>query len=164
MEKDWGVGMTIATTARRLFRQTKNNTRQRVRFASKVDTVGKAGSTMTVEATYDSEPDGNYISKENRVVKLRLPILRKICRRLGVTNGKASTGKRVTRLRFDKLSDEAAEADTFDEFKTSRMSVGKTADDGYVAVFTKRDVKVYKEYNVLITYKEAIKGGVTGYH
>ena len=38
-------------------------------------------------------------------------------------------------------------------FKTSLMSVGKTADDGNVSVFTERDVKVYKEADVLITYK-----------
>ena len=49
----------------------------------------------------------------------------------------------------------AAEADTFDEFKTSLMSVGKTADDGKISVFTKDDVKVYKEQDILITCKGA---------
>ena len=33
------------------------------------------------------------------------------------------------------------------------MSVGKTADDGNVYVFTERDVKVYKETDVLIMCK-----------
>ena len=52
---------------------------------------------------------------------------------------------------FPQLSPKAAEADTFKEFKTSLMSVGKTADDGNISVFTKEDVKVYKEKHVLIT-------------
>ena len=33
------------------------------------------------------------------------------------------------------------------------MSVGKTADDGNVSVFTKEDVKIFKEEDILITYK-----------
>ena len=33
----------------------------------------------------------------------------------------------------------------------SLMSVGKTADDGNVSIFTKKDVKLYKEEDVLIT-------------
>ena len=33
------------------------------------------------------------------------------------------------------------------------MSVGKTADDGNVSVFTKEEVKVYKEEDILITCK-----------
>ena len=47
----------------------------------------------------------------------------------------------------------AAEADTFDEFKTSLMSVTKTAGDGNVSVFMKDDVKIYKEEDILITCK-----------
>ena len=45
----------------------------------------------------------------------------------------------------------AAEADTFEEFPTSLMIVGKTADDGNVSIFTKEDFTVYKEEDVLIT-------------
>ena len=37
--------------------------------------------------------------------------------------------------------------------KTSLMSVGKTADDGNISVFTKDDVKIYKEQDILITCK-----------
>ena len=33
------------------------------------------------------------------------------------------------------------------------MSVGKTADDGNVSVFTKEEVKIYKEEDILITCK-----------
>ena len=46
---------------------------------------------------------------------------------------------------FPQLSPKAAEADTFREFKTSLMSVGKTADDGNISVFTKEDVKCTRE-------------------
>ena len=54
---------------------------------------------------------------------------------------------------FQQLSTKAAEADTFDDFETSLMSVGKTNDDGNVSVFTKEDVRVYKERDILITCK-----------
>ena len=46
-----------------------------------------------------------------------------------------------------------AEADTFEEFLTLLVSVGKTSDEGNVSVFTNEDVKVYKEEDVLITCK-----------
>ena len=70
-----------------------------------------------------------------------------------MANGSTSKGKHVTRLPFEQMSEETTEADTFEEFETSLMSVGKTADDGNVSVFTERDVKVYKETDVLITCK-----------
>ena len=51
----------------------------------------------------------------------------------------------------------AVEADTFNDFPTSLMSVGKTADNGNISIFTKEGVSVYKEEDVLITCKgEAI--------
>ena len=56
-------------------------------------------------------------------------------------------------LTFPQLSQTAAEADTFDEFPTSLMSVGQTSDDGNVSIFTKDGVTVYKEEDVLITCK-----------
>ena len=80
-----------------------------------------------------------------------MAILRESGRRVGVANGETSKGRYVTKLPFPQLSPKAAEADTFKEFKTSLMSVGKTADDGNISVFTKEDVKVYKEKDVLIT-------------
>ena len=45
----------------------------------------------------------------------------------------------------------AAEADTFKEFPTSLMSVGKTVYDGNLSIFAKEGVTVYKEEDVLIT-------------
>ena len=53
------------------------------------------------------------------------------------------------------MSNAAAEADTFDEFPTSLLSVGQTADDGDVSIFTKEGVSVYKEEDVLIMCKGA---------
>jgi hypothetical protein len=45
------------------------------------------------------------------------------------------------------------QADTFQDFPTSLMSVGKTADNGTVSVFTKEGINVFKEEDVLITCK-----------
>ncbi len=45
------------------------------------------------------------------------------------------------------------QADTFQDFPTSLMSVGKMADDGTVSVFTKEGVGVFKKEDVLITCK-----------
>jgi hypothetical protein len=45
------------------------------------------------------------------------------------------------------------QADTFQDFPTSLMSVGKMANNGTVSVFTKEGVNVFKEEDVLITCK-----------
>jgi hypothetical protein len=45
------------------------------------------------------------------------------------------------------------QADTFQDFPTSSISVGKMANDGTVTVFTKEGVNVFKEEDVLITCK-----------
>jgi hypothetical protein len=57
------------------------------------------------------------------------------------------------------------QADTFQDFPMSLMSVGKTTDDGTVSVFTKEGVNVFKEEDVLITCKgEPILIGVRDSH
>jgi hypothetical protein len=57
------------------------------------------------------------------------------------------------------------QADTFQDFPTSLMSVGKTADNGTVSVFTKDGINVFKEEDVLITCKgEPILIGVRDGH
>ena len=53
----------------------------------------------------------------------------KSVKRVKGTNGGESKGKRMATLQFPQLSGKAAEADTFDEFKASLMSVGKIADN-----------------------------------
>ena len=143
-EKGRALGSTVATAARRLCKQIKEGSKKRVRFAANVDTQEYDELALSTEVTYDSRADRNYMSEEDRA-KLGLPILRKSSKRVKSANGGASTGRHVTALPFPQLSGKAAEADTFDEFKTSLMSVGKTADDGNVSVFTNEGVKVYKE-------------------
>ncbi len=73
--------------------------------------------------------------------------------KVGVANGGTSTAKYVTKLPFRQLSAQATQADTFQDFPSSLMSVGKTADDGIVSVFTKEGVNVFKEADMLITCK-----------
>eukprot|EP00804_Cyclotella_cryptica_P001132 CCRYP_008413-RA/>CCRYP_008413-RA protein AED:0.32 eAED:0.32 QI:0/0/0/1/0/0/2/0/378 len=60
-------------------------------------------------------------------------------------------GKHATTLPFPLLSPTAAAADSFDDFPTSLMSVGKTSDDGTISIFTKDGVTIHKEQDVLIT-------------
>jgi hypothetical protein len=64
-----------------------------------------------------------------------------------------SNAKYVTQLPFQKLSAQPRQADTFQDFPTSLMSMGKTSDDGTVSVFTKEGINVFKEEDVIITCK-----------
>jgi hypothetical protein len=45
------------------------------------------------------------------------------------------------------------QADTFLNFSSSLMSLGKTSDNGMVSVFTNKGINGFKEENVLITCK-----------
>jgi hypothetical protein len=109
-------------------------------------------ATHTVMVTYNSGADGHYISEKDRR-NAGLPILRPSTQKVGVANGGTSTAKYVIQLPFQQLSAQAMQADTFQDFPTSLMSVGKTADNGTVSVFTKEGVNVFKEEDVLITCK-----------
>jgi hypothetical protein len=71
----------------------------------------------------------------------------------GVANGGKCQAQHVTRLPFHKLSSWARQADTFQDFPTLLMSLGKTSDNGTISVFTKTGVTVFKEEDVLITCK-----------
>ena len=113
---------------------------------------------------YDSGADGHYISESDRAA-IGLPILRKSNKRVGVANGGTSQAKHVTELPFTQLSARAKTADTFDDFPHSLMSVGKTADDGTISIFTKDGVTVHKEQDVLIKCQgEPILVGVRDEH
>jgi hypothetical protein len=70
-----------------------------------------------------------------------------------VANGGVSQAKLITQLPFKDLSAKAKQADTFQDFPSSLMSVGKTADDGTISIFTKNGVTVHKEMVILITCK-----------
>eukprot|EP00804_Cyclotella_cryptica_P028992 CCRYP_012407-RA/>CCRYP_012407-RA protein AED:0.42 eAED:0.45 QI:0/0/0/1/1/1/3/0/246 len=99
--------------------------------------------------TYDSGANGHYLSKADRR-SARLPILRPSTKHVGVANGSTSI---------------AAAADSFDDFPTSLMSVGKTADDGTISIFTKDGVTIHKEHDVLITcHGKPLLIGVHGEH
>ena len=67
--------------------------------------------------TYNYGADRHYLSKIGRE-KLGLPILRVSAKKVGVVNGGACNDKYITKLPFPKLSNKAAEADTFKELPT----------------------------------------------
>ena len=94
--------------------------------------------------TYNSGAEGHYLIKKDRKT-LGLPILCVSSKKVGVANGGVCNGKYVTKLQFPQLSNRSAEADTFEEFPKYLMSVGKTADNGNVSIFTKEGVTLYKE-------------------
>ena len=121
-----------------------------VQFISKPTISTYHQHNKTKMLTYDSGADGNYLSKKDRK-KLGLPILRISGNKVGVANGGACNGNYVTTLPFPQLCKRAAEEYTFEEFRTSLMSVGKTYDDGNVSIFTKDGATVYKEKYLLIT-------------
>eukprot|EP00804_Cyclotella_cryptica_P005285 CCRYP_015797-RA/>CCRYP_015797-RA protein AED:0.44 eAED:0.44 QI:0/-1/0/1/-1/1/1/0/406 len=100
--------------------------------------------------TYDSGADGHYLSEKDRI-SAGLPILRNSSKRVGVANGGSSQAKHVTQLPFKNISSKALRADSFDDFPTSLMSVGKISDAGTVSIFTRAGVTVHNEQEVLIT-------------
>ena len=100
--------------------------------------------------TYDSGAENHYMIEAD-MIRLKLPILRPSHKRVAVANGGTSKGKYVTPLPFPELSTTKAEADPFELFPSSLMSVGKTYDDGNVSIFTHEKVQVYNEADVLIT-------------
>jgi hypothetical protein len=94
-----------------------------------------------------------------------LPILQTLTRKVGVANGGTSKAKYVSQLPFQQLSVQAKQADTFQDFPTSLMSVSKTTNVGTVSVFTKEGVNVFKEEDLLITSKgKSIRIGVRDSH
>jgi hypothetical protein len=102
--------------------------------------------------TYDSGADGHYISEQDQH-KAGLPILRPSTWQVRVTNESTNNAKYVTQLPFQKLSAQLRQADTFQDFPTSLMSMGKTSDDGTILVFMKEGINIFKEEDVLITFK-----------
>jgi hypothetical protein len=70
-----------------------------------------------------------------------------------VANGSTTQAKHVTNLPFKQLSSQGTQAHSFANFPTSLMSVGKTADDETISIFTKDGVRTHNNQHVLITYK-----------
>ena len=100
--------------------------------------------------TYDSGADNHYMSEADRI-RLVLPKFQPSHKRVEFANVGTSERKYVTRLTFTQLSTKTSEADTFEEFPSSLMSVRKTFDDGNVSIFTDEKVQVYKEADVFTT-------------
>ena len=125
---------------------------QQVRFDTKSRVTTFSSNDIAAMITYYSGADGHYISEADRI-KAKLPILRQSTKHVGVANDGTSAGKYVTQLPFKQLSTKAAQADTFKEFPTLLMSVGKTCNNGNLFIFTKDGVPVHKEQDVLTTCK-----------
>ena len=126
--------------------------RPHVHFANKVQFCSYNTTHQAITVTYDSGADGHYISETDRA-KAQLPILRRSTKKVGVANGDVCRGNKVTQLPIPQLRPAATEADTFDNFPHSLLSVGKTLDAGTVSIFTKDGVTVHDEHDVLITCK-----------
>ena len=137
----------IRKNATKMFSQGK-----KVRFARKRTVREFNSNEIATMVTYDLGADGHYVSEKDRI-KAGLPILKPSTKRVAVANGATSKAKHVAKLPFPVLSDKATKADTFEEFPTSLMSVGRTADDGTISIFTKEGVTVHKEEDALITCK-----------
>jgi hypothetical protein len=109
-------------------------------------------AAATVSIIYNLGVDGHYITKTDWV-QAQLPILQKASKRVAVANGETCKAKFVTHPPFHTLSTSAKQAETFTEFPHSLMSVGKTANNSMISIFTKEGVKVHKEQDILITCK-----------
>jgi hypothetical protein len=149
-QRGCNTAYSLGTTIGRTLKKISNN--KHVRFAknNKVHLFDKAETPIMI--TYDSGAEGHYISEKDRH-KVGLPIIRKSNRWVGVANGGVSQAKFVTQLPFKSLSAQAAQADTFQDFPSSLMSMGKTANDGTISIFTEDGVTVHKETDVLIACK-----------
>ncbi len=149
-QRGCNIAYSLGTTISQTFKKISNN--KHVRFA-KHNKVHLFSNTETpIMVTYDLGADGHCISKKD-CRKAGLPIIRKSTRQVGVANGGVSQAKFVTQLPFKDLSTKAKQADTFQDFPSSLMSIGKTANDGAISIFTKNGVTVHKETDVLITCK-----------
>ena len=105
---------------------------------------------------YDSGANGHYISEKYQC-KAGLPIWQQSTQKVEVTNGGTSRAKYVTQIPSHKLSAHTMQADTFKDTPTSLMSVGKTANNDTVSVFTKTGIIVHKKEDVL-SYSIVCKG------
>lgn len=89
VEKGRGIGQTVATSARQLFRQVAKDRTRSIRFAGKPSVQIFSNNNEAVMVPYDSGLDWNYMSEDDRS-NLGLPIPRKSNIRVGVANWGAS--------------------------------------------------------------------------
>ena len=127
----------------------------RVRFGSNIKLLcryDKKNKPSVLWVTYDSGVDNHYIKEKDRR-ETSLPILRKSTKQVGAANGEVSRGVHQTRLPIPQLPQQATTADTFNKWSSNFMSVGKVSDANTLSIFSKYDVKAYREDDVLITCK-----------
>jgi hypothetical protein len=116
-----------STTTQKNFKQAIEELKSRipkVRFQLAPTVATFLATNEATMMTYDSGADGHYFSEKDRQ-QAGLPIIRRSSKRVGVANGGTSTGKFVTKLPFQHLSDLAAEADTFEFFFIFPIKCGK---------------------------------------
>jgi hypothetical protein len=147
--KNWGYALQSAVKG---WARNVSQDESHVRFAKQAHIQEYNIGDLPIMASLDSGADNHYISEDDRK-RLKLPILRKSSRRVGVANGGTSKGVHVTQLPFKNLSAAANKADTFNDFPDSLISVGQLADDKTVSIFSREGVSVHKEEDVLITVK-----------
>eukprot|EP00804_Cyclotella_cryptica_P009066 CCRYP_003160-RA/>CCRYP_003160-RA protein AED:0.47 eAED:0.47 QI:0/-1/0/1/-1/1/1/0/151 len=125
------------------------STDRHVRFASHTQIRHYDLQATTPLITFDFGADGHYLNETDRHTA-GLPILRPSSRQVGVANGSTSKARYTSRLPCPQLSPNAALADLFDDFPQSLMSVGKTCNDGTIAIFSQSGVTVHKDTDMLI--------------
>ena len=142
-QRGGGVVNTISTDTRSLINSIKCDGKY-VKFRRNPTIATLYNNDDATLFTYNSGSGRHYLIEKDRK-KLGLPILRVSAKKVGIVNGGTCKGKYVTKLTFPQLSNKAAEADTFEEFPASLMSVGKTDDNGNLSNFTREGVTLYKE-------------------
>ena len=110
------------------------------------------GRRKLCSLVYNSDAGGHYPIKELQK-ESRLKVIRKSTKRLLVADRHVNKGKQQVELPFKGLSISAWTSDTFERFRESLMSVGKVNKNGNISIFTKDNITVYKEVDVLITCK-----------
>ena len=99
--------------------------------------------------TCHSGEDMHYMSGRD-MKQPGLPILMTASKKFAVANRDTYAAKYVTQLPIPNMLQQAAEADTFDEFLHSLMRVGLTVNAGTMSIFTKEYVYVYNDSDMLI--------------
>ncbi len=142
---------SLDTTISQTFKKISNN--KHVRLAKHNEVHLFSNTETPIMVAYNLGADSHYISKKDRR-KAGLPIIQKSTRRVGVANGGVSQAKFVTQLPFKDLSAKAKQADTFQDFSSSLMSIGKTVNNGTISISPKM-VSQYKKKRTYSSHAKA---------
>ena len=124
LQQGKNLGRMLSAVTRRLVRKITHSNQHCVTSAGQAMMAEYNIKNSTVMVTYDSGAESHYLSEKDRK-SVGLPILRILSKKVGMANGSTCKGQYVTALPFPQLSPKIAEADTFDDFQTSLMSVRK---------------------------------------